>query len=126
MQANDADISAFLHETACPVGHQYSLVMVSVAKRLLKEEMPASYRLKFLEHLDRTGAKWLTPDMIATVEPICDKGYEIIQEAQKLGPKALDVYAEHFETFAGLNPSLIAALKQSPEYQGRRTGRHDY
>jgi hypothetical protein len=78
---SNEEIRAFLHDTCCPVGHQYTLVIISVTKRWLKEEMPASYRLEFL---------------------------------------TLDVYAEHCETFAGLNPSLIAALKQSPSYRASR------
>jgi hypothetical protein len=119
---SDEDISAFLCDTCCPVGHQYTLVLVSLTKRLLEEEMPAAYRLQFLEHLEKIGDKWLTAEMVAAVEPVCDKGYEIIREVQKLGAKkALNVYAKHFKTFAGLNPSLIAALKTSPLYQTRRS-----
>jgi hypothetical protein len=122
MQMSNEEIRAFLHDTCCPVGHQYTLVIISVTKRWLKEEMPASYRLEFLEHLDRMAKDdWLTAEMIAAIEPVCDKGFEIIREAQKLGAhKALDVYAEHCGTFAGLNPSLIAALKQSPSYRASR------
>jgi len=106
---SDEDIRTFLHDTCCPIGHMYTLVLISLTKRILKEEMPASYRLQFLEHLEKLRDNWLTADTVAAVEPVCDKGYEIIREVQKLGAsKALDVYAKHFKTFAGLNPSLIA------------------
>ena len=61
---------------------------------------------------------WLTADMIAAVQPMCDKGEKLAIEARKLGPlKALDAYAKFFSTFAVLNPSLLAALKLSPSYQ---------
>jgi hypothetical protein len=121
MDANsNDDIREFLHDTCCPRGHQYTLVLISLTKRILKEEMPASYRLQFLEHLEKIGDKWLTAEMVASIEPVCDKGYEIIREVQKLGAnKALDVYAKHFKTFATLNPSLLSALEQSPAYQHR-------
>ncbi len=120
---SDEDISTFLCDTCCPVGHQYTLVAISITKRLLNEEIPASYRLQFLEYLDKWAADtaWLTQEIIANIEPVCDRGYEIVREAQKLGThKAFGVYAQHVKTFAKLNPSLIAALKSSPTYQARR------
>ena len=99
----------------------YTLVCISIMKRYLAEEIDNLYRLKFLEYLDRWSiddSNWLTAGAIATIEPICDKGYEIVREAQKLGPKkSLDVYADVFATFVVLNPSLLAALKLSPIYQ---------
>jgi hypothetical protein len=114
------EIEAFLCETCCPIGHLYTLVMISIVKRVLTMEMPAAERLQFLERLDKMPAtsEWLTAEMVAVVEPVCDKGNELVTEARKLGAKkALDVYAEHFSTFAVLNPSLVAALKQSTRYQ---------
>ena len=122
MQASEEDVCAFLGKFPCPTGYKYTLVLISLVKRMLTEEMPASYRFNFLERLDRmpAGTTWLTADMIAAIEPVCDKGHEIIHEAQKLGAKkALDVYAQHFATFAELNRSLIAALKLSPAYSPR-------
>jgi hypothetical protein len=116
------DIEKSLGGACCPVGHCYTLVLASLTKRLLTEEMPAAYRLQFLQHLDKMpngeSKTWLTAEMIAAVEPMCDKGYEMVCEAQKLGPKkALDAYAKFFSAFAALNPSLIEVLKMSPTYQ---------
>lgn len=117
-----------LRGMCCPIGWLYTLVSVSVTKRMLASKIPTEYRLAFLEHLDgmtKGDDRWLTADMIAAVEPMCGKGYEMIREANKLGPKALDAYAKFFPTFALLNPSLIEALKISPanvaraEYQAR-------
>jgi hypothetical protein len=114
---NKDQAEAFMIASACPNGQKYTLVLSSLTKRLLAEEMPAAYRMQFLEHLEKMGTRepWITAEMIAAIEPMCDKGYEIVQEAQKLGAnKALDAYAKFFSTFAMLNPSLIAALQQSP------------
>jgi hypothetical protein len=114
-------IAELLCAAACPIGYLYTLVMMSITKRMLTMEIPAEYRLKFLEHLDKNATRdiWLNTDMIAAIEPICDKGYEIVHEANKLGPKALDVYAANFSTFAVLNPSLITALQMSPTHRTR-------
>jgi hypothetical protein len=121
MPATKEAIQNFLREAACPIGHRYTLVSISVTKRMLEQKIPTAYRFKFLEHLDGMTTKsesWLTAEMIAAVEPICDKGYEMVREAQKLGGhKALDAYAEFFSTFAVLNPSLLAALILSPSYR---------
>jgi hypothetical protein len=70
------------------------------------------HRLKLLDVLEKMRSEWLSADMIAAIEPMCDRGYEIVREGQKLGPKALDVFADGFVTFAILNPSLIEVLRQ--------------
>jgi hypothetical protein len=124
MSENKEDMETLSHEMCGPVGWRYTLVLASLTKRLLTEEMPASYRLEFLQHLDKMpkaeNSTWLTPDMIAALEPMCDRGYEMVREAQKLGPtKALDAYAKFFSAFAALNPSLIGVLKISPTCIGR-------
>jgi hypothetical protein len=128
MQAIEDDVDNFLRREAVPNGHKYTLVLVSTTKRALAQKIPASYRLQFLEHLEKMtkndgtswGNSWLTDEMIAAVEPMPNRGEEIAAEIRKLDPlKALDVYASYFTTFAKLNPSLIAALKLSPSY--RRT-----
>jgi hypothetical protein len=110
---------AFMVTAACPNGHKYTLVLSSLTKRLLAEEMPAAYRMQFLEHLEKMGTRepWITAAMIAAIHPLCDKGYEMVCEAQKLGAnKALDAYAKFFPAFAALNPSLVTVLKMSPTY----------
>jgi hypothetical protein len=116
-------IEGFLCGTACSAGHRYTLVLASLTKRMLAEEMPPEYRLQFLQHLEKMqqgeNGNWLTAEMIVALEPMCDKAYEISREMRKLGPKALDAYAEFFSTFAVLNPSLVTALMSSPTYQSR-------
>jgi hypothetical protein len=118
----NGDVTAFLVEQAIPRGYAYTLVDISVNKRLLQDEIPAAERLAILEGLEvcKEDRGWLTPKMVATVDPICAKGILIVGEAHKLDAgKTLDVYAEHFPTFAVLNPSLIAALEMLPGIRAR-------
>jgi hypothetical protein len=93
-------------------GHQYTLVCVSLTKLALQSEMPPEMRLEFLGHLEKMVDQTLTPAVIAMVEPMCERGYELSREAVKLGHfKALDVYADKFDVFAALNPSLHVACE---------------
>jgi hypothetical protein len=95
-------------------GHKYTLVCASLAKSALRGTMPAEMRLEFLKHLDKMCDRVLTPEVIAMVEPMCDKALQISQEASKLGKfKALDVYADKFDVFAALNPSLQKACDEA-------------
>jgi hypothetical protein len=112
-----ADVDAFLIGNCIPKGYAYTIVKISLDKRLLLCDMQAAERLKILEGLDIDSSDqcWLTSSMIAAIEPMDDKGYELASEACKLADgKFLDVFAEHFGTFAVLNPSLIAALQMMP------------
>jgi hypothetical protein len=98
----------------CPVGKRYTLVFVSIVKRLLAQEMSPAYRLKFLEWLGKCGDTWLSPATIGIVEPMCDQGDEMVREARKLGAKKmLDVVGQFdvFSAFVSLNPSLLTAIK---------------
>jgi hypothetical protein len=85
--------------------------------------LPGPQRLQFPQDLDTAP---FTPDQIAAVAPICDRGFALAAEAFKLGagtpptasapgtPEALDVFAEYFASFALLDPSLITALAMHP------------
>jgi hypothetical protein len=122
MPTTKEDVEAFCREQAVPRGVAYTLVLASLTKRWLAEEMTAEYRMKFLTHLDKMTTRdiWLTAEMIGALEPMCDRGYEIVREAHKLGAnKSLDVFADVFATFAVLNPSLISVLQMSPIHQAR-------
>jgi hypothetical protein len=94
-------------------GGQYTLVVISLTKRALAGEMPINMRLEFLQHLEKLTDQWLTPEVIAMVEPIDNRGYDLSREAAKLGykarPSAFDIYAQKFDVFAALNPSLRRA-----------------
>lgn len=119
-QITNADVKAFCGNNVVPRGYKYTIVHISLNKRLLRADMPANERLRILEGLEGGDQNWLTREMIAVVEPMCAKGYQIASEALKLNSgKALDVFADHFATFSSLNPSLIAALEMLPGCRGR-------
>jgi hypothetical protein len=105
--------------TVLAKGYKYTLVLASVTKRALAGEMPAEMRLQFLEHLEKMRDDFLSADALSLVQPIDNSGYEIVAEAMKLGPfKALDVYADKFDVFAGLNPSLLVAVEEAARKYG--------
>jgi hypothetical protein len=116
------DESAIVHT---PVGHRWTLVVISEIKRMLLGNIPTEHRLRFLEFLDRCTDTFLTAEAAAGIEPMCDEAYEMVKEARKLGAgKALDVFAkwEVFNAFIALNPSMLAALKMpSPNGYRRRS-----
>jgi hypothetical protein len=117
----NADVKAFMIANAIPRGYAYTIVDISLNKRLLRADMPANERLKILEGLKGDDQNWLTREMVAAIEPMNDQGYELASEAHKLPEgKVLDVFADHFATFAVLNPSMIAALEMLPGSRGRR------
>jgi len=97
----------------CSTGHRYTLICVSLAKRVLQLEMAEAERLELLQRLDKMVDQWLTAEAIAAVQPICNRGYKLIEEAEPLGNKALDVYARSdvFDAFTALNPSLLTAIE---------------
>ena len=72
------DESAILY---CPIAHRYTLVFISLVKQLLAEEdLPAHYRLKYLEWLDKRNEPWESPQIISAVEPMCAEGYQLLRE----------------------------------------------
>ncbi|WP_316196863.1 hypothetical protein [Bradyrhizobium sp. SZCCHNS3053] len=108
--------------TLLPPGHKSALVLVSVTKLALKGEMPAAMRLEFLDHLSKMCDGLITDQAIALVEPMDERGWEIVSEAMKLGPKkALDVYADKFHVFAALNPSLHLAAEWPAKKYGAQS-----
>jgi hypothetical protein len=91
-------------------GHKYTLVSISLTKYALQGEMPAEMRLQFLTYLEKFTDQYLTTEIIAMVEPMDARGFELSTEARKLGPyKALDLYSDKWDVFAALNPSLQRA-----------------
>lgn len=102
--------------TCVPAGWRYTLILISHAKRTLTyKNCPADVRAKTLEHFENWSleGEWLSPEMIAIIDPMPDAGEEIIDEAIKLGwPKAFDVFAklDVFDTFIAINPSIQQAL----------------
>lgn len=113
----NADVQAFVCANGIPPSYLYTMVWISEIKRDLGHPgLSATGRLELLDMLNScTEHAWLSPGMVAAVEPMDDRALTIAAEAGKLGDgKVLDVYAKHFATFAALNPSLIAALEMMP------------
>lgn len=121
------DIEDVLSNTLMPHSVKYTLVLVSITKRALADDLSDHYRFQFLQHLDKMvdPIHWITAEMIAAVKPCDDKGAQLFFEASKVDPKKkLDVYAEIFGPMAALNPSLITAIKMSNLYRNAKGGAH--
>lgn len=128
MQVTAEYVEQVCRANCFPCGYQYTVVIISVIKRALAADIPVEYRLKFLNQLDRMANNprdlWLTADMIASIDPMCDRGDEMYREAAKLDkgkpgrPGMLDALAKFFPAFAVLNPSLITALEMEPRRLG--------
>lgn len=113
---------------AFPIGYKYTAIMISDLKRTLAADIPPEYRLKSLDFLDRwanePASGWLTADVIAAIDPMCDAAHEMFREAMQLDrgkpgrPGAFDALAKFFPAFAVLNPSLMTALEMEPRRLG--------
>jgi hypothetical protein len=114
------DETAIVHT---PVGHRYTLVIISEAKRMCLMDLSAEHRLRFLEFLDRC-TDIFAADAIAQIKPMCDEAYEMVKEARKLGPgKSLAVLArlEIFNAFVALNPSILTAIEIPRRYHNSKS-----
>jgi hypothetical protein len=106
--------------------HRDLLIGFSIVKRYLAENIPTEFRFRFLQYFEKFEGLtngWLSADAVAMIDPICDSGYEIVQETRKLVPskELLGVLAkqEVFIVFAALNPSLIKVIRYCSEKRGR-------
>lgn len=65
--------------------------------------------------IDDLDWNWLKTDMVAAIEPMDDRGYEIASEAHKLPMgKVLDVFCRSLRDFAVLKPSAQVKPKGPP------------
>jgi hypothetical protein len=102
-----------------PVGYKFNLLLIALIKRALKCKMSAGERLQILERLNGMTDGYITPEMLAMIEPAGNTEFEIIKEAQSLDTTADRCEASFavltmpdvFEKFLCLNPSLLAAIK---------------
>jgi hypothetical protein len=101
-------------------GHRYSLLCAALTKKCLELPMPADERLRFLEALDSLTDLYVTPEMLALVQPMSAAEFEIIEEADKLcspddklAKAKFDLLTSEkvFGYFLRLNPSLLDAIK---------------
>jgi hypothetical protein len=115
---DDALISGY------PLISRVELVHVSHLKNILADdELPANYRLKFLQWLDRRNrpgpSEWgmpkITPEIVAALDPMCESAYELLRETMKLGsPANINTIGREdvFRAFVALNPSLLTAIRR--------------
>lgn len=106
-----------------PDGYRLSLLFIAYVKNVLTtQKMTASYRLQFLEWIDRQVDRVITPEMLEIVSPMSAVEMAMVDEARSLdkkdGPEFTRCNAsfkvltgrEVFEDFLALNPSLLAAI----------------
>jgi hypothetical protein len=112
-----------------PAGHQWNMITASLFKRWLLGKMDAGLRLRLLEGLNGMTDIYLRPEMLVMIEPICDTGYKIWEEAKTLdreGDKGCASYKvltspRVFDHLTTLNPSILAALRWRAMYRGDAT-----
>src|ERR1700682_6181406 len=80
----DDDETAIAHT---PVGHRWTLVVISETKRLLSMNLSAEQRLRFLEFLESCTDNFLTAEAVSIIEPMGDEAYELLKETRRLGAK---------------------------------------
>jgi hypothetical protein len=103
-------------------GHKWSFIVAALAKRVLRiPGIKPADRLALLEKLTAMTDDWFTADMLAGIEPMCDTGYAIYEQARTLDLRddkshraSFGVLATPsvFRHFVQLNPSIMAAVKQ--------------
>jgi hypothetical protein len=102
-------------------GYKLFLILIALVKRaLLTPGIRAHEKLEFLEGLERLPDNYLMPEMVAMIEPMCDKGYAIYAEAKRLDPPgdktgnasfAVLTSERVFGHFVTLNPSILNAIR---------------
>ncbi|MCK1337946.1 hypothetical protein IVB38_18450 [Bradyrhizobium sp. 38] len=104
-----------------PQGYKYTVVIISNTKRVLPEDPPLEFKLKFLiisTPASNPNDAWLTAEVIAAIDPMCDHGQEMVREAAKLDkgklgrPGMLDALAKFFQR---LRSSIIASSRRSAD-----------
>lgn len=117
------DESAVVHTSA---GSRYSLLLIALIKQaLLTDGITPAQQLEFLEHLHGQADTFVTPAMIAMVQPMGNTEYAIYKEAASLDdgldtPAARVAHGGSFRVltsprvfwhFCTLNPSILAAVR---------------
>ena len=102
-------------------GQRNLLVLVSIAKRWLSEDIEVEFRLRFLEAFERFEKLtngWLSAETVTMIDPMCDNGIEVWQETRGLVAqeriKVMD-RPEVFSVLAALNPSLLSVIRHRSE-----------
>lgn len=103
-----------------PIGHLFSLAMVSFFKRALLEfEMSAGERLNMLDAIAGMIHGVLTAEAVAAVQPCCKIAAKMIYEIMRAPIERQTMIfadADLFRKLAQINPSLITALELCHHY----------
>jgi hypothetical protein len=108
-------------------GHRYSLLAAALIKKCLQQKLPDAERLQYLEMLDSMIDTYITPEMLAVVQPMSDAEFGFVEEADKLvapddklAKAKFDLLTSDkvFGWFRQLNPSLDRAIQfRASQYQ---------
>ena len=102
-----------------PPGYQHLLLVIAYIKRVLVVcGMKAGERLHYLEWLNKQTDNYISPEMLAIIEPMSNAEMAMMHEAQSLDPKGSNSESfkiltrwNVFNSFLALNPSILAAIK---------------
>jgi hypothetical protein len=102
-----------------PTGYQHLLLVIAYIKRaLVLCEMKAGERLHHLEWLNKQTDNYISPEMLAIIEPMSDAEIAMMHEARSLDQNESDSKSfeiltnwKVFNSFLALNPSILAAIR---------------
>ena len=101
-----------------PAGYVHRMLWASYAKRALTCDIKTGQRLRLLEKLNSMVDLYLTEEMVRSIEPMCDTGAAMMDEALSLdGEKGCEnsfkilTSWRVFRHFRRLNSSYLAAIK---------------
>lgn len=112
------------HVQIFPVGYRYQLLLIAFTKYVLSLKMGQGQRLRFLELLNDMTDRFITPEMLAVVEPMSETEVNMLIAARSLdaaddkaGSASFKVLTRRdiFDHFLELNPSLLTAIKMRVE-----------
>jgi hypothetical protein len=121
-------MSAMDEVTYLPPGYRLNMLMIAYAKHALTTlKMKAGERLHLLEKLNELADHYLTPEVLALIDPMPDPGIEMLRAAFSLDGDArfsasFDILTrDHvFRDFIRVNPSIFAAIKFAASRTGQR------
>jgi hypothetical protein len=103
-----------------PAGYSHLMLWAAAAKATLRLQMKPGKRLRLLELLNGLTDNWLTPEMLAMIEPAGETELAMIAEARsldreddRLGQASFNMLTnpQVVAHFMRLNPSLVKAAK---------------
>jgi hypothetical protein len=102
-------------------GHRMGLIAIAIVKRFLLSDMPSELRLRFLGVIENHIDAYITPEMVATIEPLCDQAWQIVEASGAFKGKIRNppdfsawrlLESQHvFGLLLKLNPSLLEAIR---------------